>query len=240
MSRRSIVTAPGFEQSYVPISWVLKKYPELLAGPVGAIIEQAIAGVSGVTKVSELPDDGEPGRLYYNETDGNYYVLAGSNWIDTRINNEPEQVIYSQPGTNPSGIAGESDTVISIWPYYIYRNAYNILMPVPDDAETGTVGIRLVPSTADNYLVNYVGCFTVPSPNTFFQVQLPSTVGIPDDDDFHEGSGFEPGHTYEFNILHDTCILKDITCTSLGEQREREVTEHVSDQPGPVVLQPII
>lgn len=192
---------------------------------------------SGVTKVTSLPEEGKSGVLYYNETDKKYYVYEGSNWINTDLNSGPAQVIYSEPlVTQVQGVAYDANTVATIFPYYIERDAYNILLPFSEEGipYEGYVGVKLVPAENDGRLINYVGRFTVPVPNTFFQLQLPSTVGIPDDDDFAEGNGFEPGHVYEFNILHDTCMIKDITCTALANQREQETNQSgIPEQPAP-------
>ena len=73
MPKYSYIITEGYERSKVYIDEVLRKKLE-------SIIESM--DLNGVTSVNELPDSGEEGKIYYNTSDGKYYVYSDSAFKD--------------------------------------------------------------------------------------------------------------------------------------------------------------
>ena len=207
----SYVIIEGYEKNKVFLGEVIKKY---IPNP---------DDLNGVKSVDALPDTGEEGRIYYNTTDkcyyyysiGEYKSLATIGEVDTAVRESTFMKL-----AYPSPIIRNKDNVFYD-EYSVAENTYSVL---------GTVGaartVDVITTSAAVFAISFktttlasgtthsvTGRFTVDENNTGLSIYLDPGIYIPDDNDFTGGTGFEAGHTYEFNILHDVCLFSDITYT---------------------------
>ena len=175
----------------------------LLRNVFGKKTELNIGG--GVSKISNLNTSGKAGEIYYNTSDGKYYTYNGTSFVPfgTSITE-----IYQ-----PEGETLDEGTFISGTKYTIKEGVYNNLGTVGSGETVGDTNIVLAFDEI-SAVPSYVGRFTVSSGSVGVSIVLPSAIHIPDDSDFSTGGVFKAGHTYEFNILYDTCVFMDITWTN--------------------------
>lgn len=165
----------------------------------------------GVINVESLPatSEAQEGAIYYNTETGKHYLFDGADF--TEINTSVMPVVR-KTGTSTALQYG-----VSIQP-----NCYNIITIPEDIIHTQD------PNTTDRPFVfnfidvpdatmacQYVGRFTAIADDQAISLYT-STPGVslhwPDD-----VIDIKEGHTYEFNLLYDTCLLTDITVTSQSE-----------------------
>lgn len=158
---------------------------------------------SGVTQVDALPDTGEEGKIYYNTTDGKYYTFNGDE--------------YSELGCcldfdTPTGVVESSGSG--------GLTTYDVTFTIKDNtySDLGTVG---TPTTGQNIHIEFadssvlhrcIGCFKISSQGSA-SLHLPLGISFPTD---LANFTFDSGHTYEFNILYNTCLVHDITSPGKG------------------------
>jgi hypothetical protein len=168
-----------------------------------------VCGGSGASNnfvtTDSLPEQGQQGVIYYNTTDNKYYTYNGDTYstLSSSINE-----IY-----HPEGVHMDDGTFISGTKYIIKEDVYNDLGTLGAGSTVGDTTVILAFDESDT-VSSYVGRFTVDSSSTGVTVVLLGGIHIPDDSDFSTGGVFEAGHTYEFNILYDTCVFMDITWTN--------------------------
>ena len=230
MPKYSILIVEGFQKNHVLVDEVLnKKIPEILEH----------LDVGGVTKVASLPETGEAGKIYYNTTSNTYYLHDGTSYVpvgiveDTSFPLVPKAgVIYhivdratdtdgyfaydgtsyrqfcahSYPVVTPAEPAHTVDDTYDTVSYTLQPNKYYSLSGVgggTDQTKTRVLALQFTPKT--NVAEQYVGRVSCDGP---VQLQLPAGIHLPD-----EHPDLEEDHTYEFNILYDTCLITDITYT---------------------------
>lgn len=189
----------GHNKSQTPI------YPKTVVEAV-----EGLEDVSGVTVVEELPESPEPGKIYYNTTDGYYYIVddSGETPKCVAIGNQDIPVVsLSTPASNNYQLEANK--------YYLLGTINIIDNPVPTLLEpTLSPKITLTEFTMDGIAKQYFGRFTAgaDSLNISFGTDLVGNpVYVPDQDKEVE---IVEGHTYEFNVLYNTVFIKDITYTS--------------------------
>lgn len=199
-----------------------------------------------IVTVDALPDSGEAGKVYYNSTDGKYYVYANDTF---NIVGDCVNVVDELPETGEAGkiyVTGDGGKLyvglndgdwyhwvplseVSNMPigsperddrnntYTIDPNTYYNLGSIHGTgANQGDPAPKIVLRgyPRSDIALQYVGRFTVEAdsqPFSFVQENSSAlSVGpfIPDEDAEIE---ITAGHTYEFNILYDIVILKDIS-----------------------------
>ena len=152
---------------------------------------------SGATSVPSLPATGEPGKIYYNTTDNNYYVWdsASSSYVDMV---SPDIKVVTSLSDVPR-IYDEGQAAINS--YVLQPNVfYNI---ENWDRSLGS-------STAMEFSFNstegiVAGRFTAWADD--MNLTWPTGIDVVDADSLEIISG----HTYEFNVWLGKCIIKDIT-----------------------------
>ena len=177
---------------------------------------------TGVINVVTLPVTGEAGRIYYNTTDNKYYIYEDGAFTEfgAVVNPEIEIVANPQPsfadvssGKDDSDSEEETETENEgegegndepqtiIVQYNIEPNKYYMF-------GTRTSAFKLNFTLDNTYAKQYLGRFTASGDSV--SLVLPANVHIPDD----MQPDIEDDHTYEFNILHDICLITDITYTT--------------------------
>lgn len=191
MSKYSYVVIEGFYKNHVLLNEALKNF----SGASG----------NGVQTVSSLPEQGQRGVIYYNTTDSKYYTYNGDtyNTLSSSING-----IY-----HPEGIPMDEGAFLSGTKYILKEDVYNDLGTLGAGSTVNDTTVILAFDESDA-VPSYVGRFTVDNNSAGVSVVLLGGIHIPDDSDFSTGGVFEAGHTYEFNILYDTCVFMDITWTN--------------------------
>lgn len=160
---------------------------------------------NGVTKVTSLPEVGETGKIYYNVEDNKYYTYNGNTFNEVGVQIGLPIVQASTVATTETETEGAVSVQVTY--YDLEPNVYYLF------GTTSIINLRFPLYEDDiNIAASYVGRFKC-------QDTQGSTVTI------HLGNGvhfadnipdIEPGHTYEFNVLYDTCLITDITYTSNG------------------------
>lgn len=165
-------------------------------------LEELGIGGNGVEVVNTLPNSGEEGKIYYSTNDGKYYIYSNDTFQTLALGVMP---FTDTPATRESILAGDH--------FVIKENTYTVLGEVGSDTSTGNLLELYFPFTPAssqsfrrNYVSQYIGRFTALGDN--MTILLPTGVHIPD-----EHVDIAAGHTYEFNILYDTCLITDITYT---------------------------
>ena len=164
-----------------------------------------------IKRVDELPDASEAreGAIYYDTTYGKYYLFDGGDFTEINTSIMP---VVRKTGTSTALQYG-----VSILP-----NCYNIIT-IPEDI----IHVQ-DPNVPDRSFVfnfidmpdatmagQYVGRFTAIADNQAISLYTSTpNVNLHWPDNVIE---IEEGHTYEFNLLYDTCLLTDITTTSQSE-----------------------
>ena len=154
------------------------------------------------TTVTALPETGVSGVIYYNSTENKYYTYSNDSWQELG-NQAGLPIVQASSVAKTETIEGSiATTYYDLEPnvYYLFgqKSIINLRFPLYDD------GINVAGS--------FIGRFTCSDvENSTVNVTLNNGVhfadNIPD---------IEPGHTYEFNVLYDTCLITDITYTSNG------------------------
>lgn len=173
-------------------------------------VPEAILGfdsLGGATKVETLPETGQAGIIYYNTEDSKYYVYTKEGF--TLFGMQAGLPILFNPNPRSGdGVTPNSDFDIEPNIYYYFGLVGGNTPSVELIGPSGTVlsfcpSLNLFFNAEGDIAKSYVGRFTanVDNPNiTLHGVHFPSEV--PD---------IEAGHTYEFNVLYDTCLITDIT-----------------------------
>lgn len=191
----------GKDKSSTPI------YPVTLAECVLGLD----ANEGGVINVDSLPEPSKAkeGAIYYNIETGTHYLFDGANF--TEINTSVMPVVR-KTGTSTALQYG-----VSIQP-----NCYNIIT-IPEDiihtqdpnATDRPFVFNFIDVPDATMAGQYVGRFTALADNQAISLYTSTTgVSLHWPDDVIE---IVEGHTYEFNLLYDTCLLTDITITSQTE-----------------------
>ena len=178
----------------------------------------------------------------YSVYDGSNYIPVGSLAIEevTNLNNKTNRNViyhYSNSNTgaegyyiyNGSELVNINGSALAIkdcssqqpeqeedglyWNFDLVEGKYHLLGSVGQAIESDSqeervdcyVYLSFLPNTS--VASQYIGRFTCLSTITLL---LPSGIYIPDT---LSDLTFEEGHTYEFNILYDTCLITDITHT---------------------------
>lgn len=207
--------------------------------------------LGGVTKVESLPEEGEVGKIYFDTTTSKYYVYNASTEKFEDIqhcNIVTTQVLPTFPQT---GIIYHLQDRLHGTDYYkVYDGdtwhtlAYSeVPIVVPRLTWDGDTGVGNAPALVDTYYLledniyyiigssnsikisipnpgasfakQYFGRFTAAVDNMPFTI---STVGVYFADN---NPSIEANHMYEFNILHNVCLLTDITYTEPSSQGGR-------------------
>ena len=165
--------------------------------------EYIIGDVSGVTKVTSLPETGEAGKIYYNTTDNKYYLYNGTSYSPIGSQGMPIGETPENTSITPSKV----DYTLAANTFYNLDTFYTTSDDeVPKDATFRFDGIA-----SEDAMNTYVFRMTVPDagvPNmTFNYVIIPdSTKEVLD--------ALEEGHTYEFNVFGNVMLVTDITQTT--------------------------
>lgn len=172
----------GHNKSQTPV------YPKTIAAAVEGLEDIG----RGITEVTELPETGEEGKIYYNTTDKNYYTYNSNEAKFTMLGNSDIPIVVLDIDKNDR--------------YEIESNIYYILQGFATGINSPV--IRLT-DFSYNVGKQYFGRFTAQIDNQPFEFEVDrGTVYIPDEDAEIE---ILANHTYEFNILLDIILLKDIT-----------------------------
>lgn len=221
----------GHNRSQAPVYPIT--VPESIEGLAEYLSE---AGIAGTTTVDELPTSGEGGKIYYNTSDGKYYIytdgafkelgstsvipiVATADMKHTYVYNTTidDKEVTVHAGTDDDFASGATGAPVvgatrDENGYYLEPNKFY---------ELGTVGeLRLYCVNNSNTEVKeYMGRFTVSGGafnlNCLVTAMTPTSAAgtgiqivIPDDT-----PDFEDGHTYEVNISASVLAVKDITYT---------------------------
>lgn len=179
----------------------------LLQNVFGKRVKLNVSG--GVTNVSSLPEQGEQGKIYYNNTDNKYYTYNGNDYevlgsaVVKRVTDENSLSIGQERGQ-----------------YYIKENTlYDdcFLWGLKPSGGVTTSVLNIVTEQPDDDNAHcYVFRTTIPSGTDNFNITFSPNVKIPDEvNDFI--SSMETGHTYEFNIFADVLLISDVTVTDAEE-----------------------
>lgn len=201
MPKYSYVITEGFVKNRVFIDEILAKY-------------FAELDISGTEQVEELPETGEQGRVYYNTTDGKYYVYDGDDFSEFGAKTElPDGLpIVRNPAVHKLN-GEEQDYEYDLEPnkYYWFGriggtiSGESIVGPdgIPDiDAPSLTLHVDYDSTIARSYVGRFTANADSPS---ITLVGAHFTDDIPD---------IEANHAYEFNILNGICKITDITYTA--------------------------
>lgn len=179
------------------------KYPNIHT--VKDALDKALEGGNGVINVESLPatSEAEEGAIYYNTETGIHYLFDGANF--TEINTSVMPVVR-KTGTSTALQYG-----VSIQP-----NCYNIItIPLAASVEAKPFVFNFVDVPEATMAGQYVGRFTALADNQAISLYTDTTgVSLHWPNDVPD---IVEGHTYEFNLLYDTCLLTDITVTSQSE-----------------------
>ena len=182
---------------------LLKKHPDLFMDA----IEGALSDAEDVAKVTELPETGETGKFYYNETDGKYYVYDETDGF--KPIGESEGIALVDDGFT-SQEDGGYDVDIQPNVFYDFGNVDNSLTLNLTGGEEGFVSEYMGRFTAN--LTEYTpegGSATTPES---FTLDIDPEPARPDNN-----PDIEDGHAYEFNIMAGVLVLSDITQTEEGD-----------------------
>ena len=172
-----------------------------------------VGGEGGnVSNISSLSEIGKAGEIYYNTTDKKYYVYTENGF--TEFGAQEGLPIVRNPAVHKvNGEEQEYEYDLEPNKYYIFGR---IGGTAPIETLVGPDGVAFIDAPSLTFHVNedsdiaksYVGRFiaNVDSPSI-------TLVGAHFADDIPD---IESGHTYEFNVLYDTCLITDITYTSNG------------------------
>lgn len=165
----------------------------------------------GVEKVNILPEKGEEGKIYYNTTDGTYYVY----------NNDKFEPIAKQGMakgtpeiTGHYAISGSDLTGVNLkLQPNTYYNLSDAIWFTDQDLETPDVGsltftfegLDGTDDTTNSYVFRMI--IGVNSPNLKFNgVLIPDVTKEVLDN-------LEQGHKYEFNVFDRYMLVTDVTVT---------------------------
>ena len=193
-------------------------YKKFYAKVGGNLIEitgsKSTTGGNGVTAVDSLPASGEAGRIYYNTTDGEYYVYTDEGF--TKLSSSTIEIVQGDdlvPHVNSNTESNDAENTNAspdVIDELVPVNSYDI---EPDKLYlfgdlTTALGLHLTKRSNTEALC-YYGRFTahtVANDTFIFGVD---GADIPDNI-----IDIEDGHTYEFNIMHGIVLLTDITVTN--------------------------
>lgn len=179
----------------------------LLRNVFGKKTELNIGG--GVSKISNLNTSGKAGEIYYNTSDGKYYIYNGTSFVPFGTSD----MIFNEVSLVEKQKDMIRDNVHIEGNYYeapIIKNAYNFLGELGSDSTTvgedpnAVIDVVFADSNS-NYVNSYVGGFSVVG--SALSISFPNNIFIADGSD----TTFEVDHVYEFNILNTICIIKDVT-----------------------------
>ena len=163
-------------------------------------------GDEGVIKVNGVPANPEPGKIYYNTVNGEYYT-GGDSRIDTIATSGNYEQTVPKHWKMKSFSFTVSPGQYSVKPYIVYSGS-------PNADSGGVLRFNLTdeyPDQAKEYIIRYTHKNTVQS--IVFSVVLPGlTISVPDSAQ-EILSNLEVGHTYEFNIFGRVLLVTDITAS---------------------------
>lgn len=201
MPKYSYVITEGFVRNRVFIDEILAKY-------------FAELDISGTEQVEALPATGEQGRVYYNTTDGKYYVYDGDDFSEFGAKTElPDGLpIVRNPAVHElNGEEQEYEYDLEPDKYYVFGR---IGGTAPQESLVGPDGVVVIDAPSltfhitedSNTAKSYVGKFIANADSPSITL-----VGAHFADDVPD---LEANHTYEFNILNGICKITDITYTA--------------------------
>ena len=161
-----------------------------------------------VSNVSSLPETGKAGEIYYNTTDGKYYVYTEEGFTEFGI--QEGLPIIRQPESH------KIDGVVQANEYDLEPNKYYVFGPIGGTPQSlvGSDGVELIGAssltlhveTDHDIAKSYIGKFLANTDSPSITL-----VGAHFADDIPD---LEASHTYEFNILNGICKITDITYTT--------------------------
>lgn len=155
----------------------------------------------GIQEVEELPDEGTQGIIYYNTEDDKYYIYA-----DNFAPLVPQDLPVETETEEYGGILPLANS------YTIEPNKYYILGEVDNMNSNVAMILAFINSGDGDVAKQYCGRFT-----SLVDDLVISIVTTPGQQSIHFSDNqpqIKTGHTYEFNVLYDTCLLTDITFTN--------------------------
>ena len=177
-------------------------------------------GISAITPVLTLPEQGEQDKIYHNTTDGKYYVYDGSKYSEFGASTIPVVshhthieygglVLLGQYNLKPNTLydAGSMEMNVRTVNHVITASLIVVLNnPEPTIAQCYMFRQTMpVAGDRDPAISSYSIEIAYPNGSSM-------TVTVPDAAQ-EVLSNLEGGHTYEFNILHGVLAVMDITDT---------------------------
>lgn len=187
MSKYSYVMVEGFQMNHVLINEILKKYSSNSSGVV--------------TTVDILPEEGEMGKIYFNNEDGKYYGYDGNQF--TELGSSAMPVVHVRQMT-PSG-PEEYDLYNT---HTLEPNVYYVLPDVIVSDDPLVVKSNILTLNLEGMDMNFANQYIcrVKALHDDMSIVLPSGVYFADNN-----PSIEAGHLYEINILYNVCLITDIS-----------------------------
>lgn len=177
-------------------------------------------GGEGVTKVATLPTTGEQGKIYYNTTDGKYYIYDNNSW-ESMGEDEPTPVItdpneveheFEQIPDESISDAGTVRYVYTLQPGVFYDIYDWLNLDVLPEVEWSVVNVGLKFTFDPDTDEVVAGRFTAWEDN--INIIFPNGVKTANSDDIE----ITNGHTYEFNVYKGVAIIMDLGELDLDEE----------------------
>jgi hypothetical protein len=177
----------GFQRNHVLINEILKKYG---SGSSGA-----------VTIVDTLPEEGEMGKIYFNDEDGKYYGYYGNRFTEFGASAMP---VVRVREITPSG--PEEYNLYNT--HTLEPNIYYVLPDVVVSDDPLVVKSNILTLNLEGLDMNFANQYIcrVKALQDDMSIVLPSGVYFADNN-----PSIEAGHLYEINILYDVCLITDIS-----------------------------
>lgn len=176
-----------------------KTVPEAIIGLSSYLGKE---GLKDVIVVSELPNTGEEGKIYYNQYDYNYYTYNGE---FSKIGKETADVVtdIDDVPKKPSrpGVTVPNNS------YALKANVFYNIDNWNRDTDTENNAYMKFVLGLDGKEGIFAGRFTAWADD--MNITWPAGVTTPDSVD----TTIVNGHTYEFNVWQGVLILADVTTT---------------------------
>ena len=174
---------------------------------VAQALDKLFEGGNGVNKVTVLPDisEAEEGGIYYDTTNSTYYLVGNSGYIPIT---DPRLKIIDDVTDSRHYGEGVSGPTLEVGGYDLLPNTYYVFGALPLDGNNISYLSLHFLNIVEGMYNQYLGRFSVSNSSTDVNITLNDGVHFPDDI-----IDLEAGHTYEFNVLGDTCLITDITYT---------------------------